>query len=82
MKRFLRWAFNGLAAMSLLLCMATLALWAASFRTHAPIPLGARYEIDYSRSRIGVSNEPERQAYRRRWEPAFDDYDAWVPPRC
>jgi hypothetical protein len=34
MRRFGRWMFNGLTVLSLLLCVATVALWVRSYRSH------------------------------------------------
>jgi hypothetical protein len=52
MRRFGRWMFNGLAALSLLLCVATAALWARSYFASAVIVY--RPPIDWVRREYGV----------------------------
>ena len=42
MRRFLRWAWNGLAAASLLLCVATCVLWARSYRVADVVSMETR----------------------------------------
>lgn len=58
MRRLLRWAFNGLAALSLLLCVAVCVLWVRSFwvADMVTLRLGTNvYELDSSSGRVGYS---------------------------
>ncbi|MGA2442841.1 MAG: hypothetical protein ABSH08_17950 [Tepidisphaeraceae bacterium] len=56
MKRFRRWLFNGIAAVSLLLCVATGGFWVRSYRAADSLILqrGHRLSVSYNRGSLAV----------------------------
>lgn len=71
MRRLIRWAFNFSAAVSAFLFAPTCALWAGSSQGDLAIPFdcdGIRWSVSCRRGLLVVSNDPQREFERDRYE--------------
>jgi hypothetical protein len=80
MKRFRRWLFNGLVALSLVLCAATVGGWIRSYWRHDEIPFLAKPQATYFfgdwRGRVELTRQYVSPAVPSGWGTTTSNYGA------
>lgn len=74
MRRLLRWAINGAAAVSAMLFVATCVLWVMSYNTDVRVPFiqrGVRWEVVSASGCLALDDAPQRALERRKWADGF-----------